>query len=173
MCLSKRYNCLTSIPSNVSKMTKLSEVVSTLKSMAPLSLAESWDNVGLLMEPDLQKPISCVFLTNDLTEDVLEEAESVNADLIVSYHPPVFAPFKRITSEAWKVLLLVLVTLPKLNSKERKPEPRLHRGLHEPHYKKIILLEKKPWWFFFNKELKLELGQTLHFFCWTVHNTFS
>lgn len=84
-------------------MATLSEVVSTLKKMAPLSLAESWDNVGLLVEPDVRKSVSRVFLTNDLTEDVLEEAVSVDANLIVSYHPPVFAPFKRITSDAWKV----------------------------------------------------------------------
>lgn len=89
---------------NVPDMSKLSEVVSALEKMAPLSLAESWDNVGLLMEPDVQRPIRCVFLTNDLTEDVLEEAEAVDADLIVSYHPPIFAPFKRIASDAWKVL---------------------------------------------------------------------
>lgn len=87
----------------VSNMTKLSEVVEKLKKMAPLSLAGSWDNVGLLVESDVKKPIECVFLTNDLTEDVLEEAESVNANLIVSYHPPVFAPFKRITLDTWKV----------------------------------------------------------------------
>lgn len=84
-------------------MVALSEVVSTLKKMAPLSLAESWDNVGLLVEPEVQKSVGCVFLTNDLTEDVLEEAVSVNTDLIISYHPPLFAPFKRITSDAWKV----------------------------------------------------------------------
>lgn len=84
----------------------LSEVVAVLHKMAPLSLAESWDNVGLLMEPDCsvqRSPVRRVFLTNDLTEDVLAEAETVNADLIVSYHPPVFVPFKRITSDAWKV----------------------------------------------------------------------
>lgn len=85
-------------------MAKLSDVVSTLKKMAPLSLAESWDNVGLLIEPNnIQQRIECVFLTNDLTEDVLDEAETVNANLIVSYHPPVFVPFKRITSDSWKV----------------------------------------------------------------------
>lgn len=90
---------------NVTKMTKLSEIVGTLKKMAPLSLAESWDNVGLLVEPDdaANSPVDCVFLTNDLTEDVLQEAEAVNANLIISYHPPVFVPFKRLTSDGWKV----------------------------------------------------------------------
>jgi len=86
-------------------MATLSEVISTLKKMAPLSLAEPWDNVGLLVEPDVQKSVNRVFFTNDLTEDVLEEAVNIDANLIVSYHPPVFAPFKRITSDAWKVLI--------------------------------------------------------------------
>lgn len=89
-------------------MATLSEVVSTLKKMAPLTLAESWDNVGLLVEPDVRKPVSLVFLTNDLTEDVLEEAVSVDADLIISYHPPVFTPFKRITSDSWKVPIIYI-----------------------------------------------------------------
>lgn len=91
---------------NNSSMTTLSEVVLKLKKLAPLSLAGSWDNVGLLVEPDVKKPIQSVFLTNDLTEDVLEEAESVNANLIISYHPPVFTPFKRITLDTWKVQTL-------------------------------------------------------------------
>lgn len=84
-------------------MAKLSEVISTLKKLAPLSLAESWDNVGLLVQPHVQKNINCVFLTNDLTEDVLEEAIGVNANLIVSYHPSIFVPFKRVILDNWKV----------------------------------------------------------------------
>ena len=42
-------------------------------------------------------------LTNDLTEDVLEECVEKKADLIVSYHPPIFRPLKRLTQENWKV----------------------------------------------------------------------
>ncbi|XP_025405210.1 NIF3-like protein 1 isoform X2 [Sipha flava] len=87
---------------NISKMANLKEVVSTLEKMAPLSLAESWDNVGLLIEPDVKKSIECVFLTNDLTEDVLEEAQNAKANLIISYHPPLFKPFKRIILKNWK-----------------------------------------------------------------------
>lgn len=86
-------------------MTTLPEVISALKKLAPLSLAESWDNVGLLVEPNVHKNVNCVFLTNDLTEDVLEEAVGVNANLIVTYHPLIFSPFKRITLDSWKVLI--------------------------------------------------------------------
>ena len=42
-------------------------------------------------------------LTNDLTEDVLEECVEKKADLIVSYHPPIFRPLKRLTQGNWKV----------------------------------------------------------------------
>ena len=47
--------------------------------------------------------VSRVMLTNDLTEDVLEECVEKKADLIVSYHPPIFRPLKRLTQENWKV----------------------------------------------------------------------
>lgn len=92
-------------PADISNMATLREVVSTLKEMAPPSLAESWDNVGLLVEPsvDVQRPVARVLLTNDLTEDVQQEAEDTDTDLIVAYHPPLFRPFKRITLDTWKV----------------------------------------------------------------------
>lgn len=45
----------------------LSKVVSILEGVAPLKLAESWDNVGLLVGPTEKKTISKMLLTNDLT----------------------------------------------------------------------------------------------------------
>ena len=80
----------------------LKEVVSKLESFAPSSLAESWDNVGLLVEPSEEKTVKTIFLTNDLTEPVLEEALKSSSDLIISYHPPIFRPLKRLTSKSWK-----------------------------------------------------------------------
>merc|ERR1711970_786350 len=80
----------------------LKEVVSKLESFAPSSLAESWDNVGLLVEPSEEKTVKTIFLTNDLTEPVLEEALKSSSDLIISSHPPIFRPLKRLTSKSWK-----------------------------------------------------------------------
>ena len=48
-----------------------------------------------------------VFLTNDLTEPVLDEAVKASTDLIISYHPPLFRPFKRLTSKSWKERIAV------------------------------------------------------------------
>ncbi|EFX87532.1 hypothetical protein DAPPUDRAFT_43076 [Daphnia pulex] len=80
----------------------LNSVVDEFNRLAPLSLAESWDNVGLLVEPTSSKIIKKILLTNDLTNSVMQEAESSSVDLIYSYHPPIFAPLKRITASNWK-----------------------------------------------------------------------
>lgn len=82
---------------------KLKTVINYLESFAPKSLSEKWDNTGLLLEPQNEKSVVSILLTNDLTEDVVKEALDLNTDLIVSYHPPIFRPFKSITTSTWKV----------------------------------------------------------------------
>lgn len=81
----------------------LKEIVSSLREIADTSFASSWDNVGLLIEPTESKIVSCILLTNDLTEDVMDEAINLKTDLIVTYHPLIFTPLKSITTENWKV----------------------------------------------------------------------
>ncbi|MCC6215582.1 MAG: Nif3-like dinuclear metal center hexameric protein [Polyangiaceae bacterium] len=75
----------------------LAAAVERLEAAIPLGLAESWDNVGLLVEPLEPRPVSTVVLTIDLTEAVLEEAASAGAELIVAYHPLIFAKLTRVT----------------------------------------------------------------------------
>ncbi|XP_056390944.1 NIF3-like protein 1 [Hyla sarda] len=85
----------------------LASVVSRLDVLAPPALAESWDNVGLLVEPSPPHQVRKMLLTNDLTEDVLQEALAVGADLLLSYHPPIFKALKRLTCAHWKERLVV------------------------------------------------------------------
>ncbi|XP_037823338.1 NIF3-like protein 1 [Lucilia sericata] len=87
---------------NMSTGLALPEVVKRLEVFAPLSYAEKWDNVGLLLEPYNQGPIEKILLTNDLTERVMQEAVDKNVNMIVSYHPPIFSALKRITQRTWK-----------------------------------------------------------------------
>lgn len=86
---------------------ELKDVLQVLEQLAPLSLAESWDNVGLLVEPSKPRPVKTVLLTNDLTDAVMEEAEAMSCDLIVSYHPPLFRPIKRLVQKDWKQRLAI------------------------------------------------------------------
>lgn len=80
----------------------LQEVLAELERLAPLYLAADWDNVGLLVEPRSQADatVERILLTIDLTETVLGEAIATRADLIVAYHPPIFAGLKRLTQRS-------------------------------------------------------------------------
>lgn len=99
-CKAHKYSTMTNAR-NCS--LSLNDVITKLDNFAPKSLAEPWDNVGLLVEPVTKKNIERILLTNDLTEDVMEEAVKVHADLIISYHPPIFVPLKSVTGKTWKV----------------------------------------------------------------------
>lgn len=91
----------------------LKSIVKALEGIAPSSTAEEWDNVGLLLEPTQTKPITHILLTNDLTEQVLGEALQLkeeghdNVGLIISYHPPIFRPFKRLTQSNAKDRIII------------------------------------------------------------------
>jgi len=69
-----------------------------LERIAPLRLAEDWDNVGLLVG-DPQGPVRRVMTCLTITPPVAAEAIEQNADLIVAHHPLPFQPLKRVTPE--------------------------------------------------------------------------
>lgn len=75
---------------------KLQDVIQALENIAPLALAEDWDNVGLLINPLRPRTIKNILLTIDLTEVVVDEAIAAKADLIVAYHPILFSPVNRL-----------------------------------------------------------------------------
>lgn len=76
---------------------RVRDVSEFLSSLAPLSLAETWDNVGLLLGDEgavVQRLMTCL----TLTEDVALEAVERSVDLIVSHHPILFRPVQRLTA---------------------------------------------------------------------------
>lgn len=78
-----------------------------METFAPTSFAEKWDNVGVLVEPSEPVDIKTILLTNDLSEDVLKEAKEIKANLIISYHPPIFSGLKQLTTKTWKERIIV------------------------------------------------------------------
>jgi len=74
----------------------LDRVVDALNTVAPLNLAEAWDNVGLLLPGRKERPVKQVLLTVDLTSSVVAEAISQGTDVVVAYHPPIFKGFTRL-----------------------------------------------------------------------------
>lgn len=88
----------------------LRSIVLKLEQLAPPRLAAEWDNVGLLVEPSRLGEVQRVFLTNDLTEAVMEEVETLpgkKVGLIVAYHPPIFHPLKRLTQRSVKERIII------------------------------------------------------------------
>lgn len=80
---------------------KLKRVLEALREIAPERLAEPWDKVGLQIGDEawnVRRGLLCI----DLTEAVLAEAVAQKCDLIVAYHPSIFAPLERLTADTWK-----------------------------------------------------------------------
>src|SRR5690606_4255800 len=75
---------------------ELSEILPVLEALAPPGLAEDWDNVGLPIEGE--REIHRILCAVDLTPEVLDEALALGADLVLSYHPPIFRGVKRLLS---------------------------------------------------------------------------
>lgn len=72
------------------------ELIAKLEERYPKHTAMEWDNVGLLVGRS-DKEIHKVLVTLDVTESVIEEAVDAGVDMIVSHHPLVFSPLKRVT----------------------------------------------------------------------------
>ena len=69
-----------------------------LEGFAPRVLAEPWDNVGLLVG-DPASPVRRVMTCLTLTADVAAEAVEGGADAVVSHHPVMFRPIKRLRAD--------------------------------------------------------------------------
>lgn len=82
------------------------EIAAVLDSMAPPSMAQSWDNVGLLAG-DPAAPCSRILLCIDLTPAVLGEAMAGPFQMILAYHPPIFKPITRLLADSGQTDALV------------------------------------------------------------------
>jgi len=78
-------------------MHLISDLISVLKRIAPLSLAAEWDNVGLLLG-DAVAPVQRVMTCLTVTPDAVAEAIERGVQLIVSHHPILFRSTKTLTT---------------------------------------------------------------------------
>ncbi len=74
------------------------EIAQALERVAPLSLQEEYDNSGLQVESATAAPVTDVLLTLDVTAAVVEEAAQLGAQMVVSHHPLLFRPLRRLTT---------------------------------------------------------------------------
>ncbi|WP_028887412.1 Nif3-like dinuclear metal center hexameric protein [Tenacibaculum ovolyticum] len=74
---------------------QIKDVTNYIEKLAPLSYAEDFDNVGLLIG-SYTTEITGVLVTLDTLEETIDEAIAKKCNLIVSFHPIVFSGLKKI-----------------------------------------------------------------------------
>lgn len=77
----------------------VNELYKKLVARLPDSLAESWDNDGLMVCPDGDAPVRRVLLALDVTETVVDFAIENRFDLILTHHPLIFRPLSSLTED--------------------------------------------------------------------------
>jgi dinuclear metal center YbgI/SA1388 family protein len=77
---------------------KIKDILFVLEEMAPLSYAEDFDNVGLLVGNENNEATG-VLVCHDALESVIDEAIIKNCNLVVCFHPIVFSGLKKITGK--------------------------------------------------------------------------
>ena len=87
---------------------RIKDIAATIETIAPLRLAQAWDNVGLLIGSP-QADIRNILLTIDVTKAVIDEAKRQKAELIISYHPVIWDGLKKITTEGQTSTILELI----------------------------------------------------------------
>jgi len=76
------------------------DVINHLEELAPLSYAEDFDNVGLLVG-NKNNEVKGILVTLDTLETVVDEAIEKNCNLIVSFHPIIFKGLKTFTGKTY------------------------------------------------------------------------
>jgi dinuclear metal center YbgI/SA1388 family protein len=77
----------------------ISDVVTWLEEVAPLELAEEWDNVGLLVGDRagrVERVMTCLTVTPSTAAEAIER----QADLVITHHPLPFRPLAQVTTDA-------------------------------------------------------------------------
>ena len=79
-------------------MATIDDIAQFLEDLAPLRLAEDWDNVGLLVG-DRQRPVERVMTCLTITPSSAGKPSHERADLIVAHHPLPFTAQRRLTTD--------------------------------------------------------------------------
>ena len=74
-------------------------VMEAMDKMAPRHLAESWDNVGLLVGNPAQS-IAKILVCLDVTEVVVNHAIATGVNLIIAHHPLIFKPLPNLRTDS-------------------------------------------------------------------------
>lgn len=76
----------------------LQDLLAVLDGIAAFELAESWDNVGVMVGDPAQN-VSAILVALDPTEETLQEAVENGSDVLLTHHPLIFHPLKSVRTD--------------------------------------------------------------------------
>lgn len=79
------------------KIPKTADIVGIINKIAPVALAEAWDNPGLQVG-DPAARVTRVMVALDPTPDVIDSAITASCQLLVTHHPLIFKPLNSIST---------------------------------------------------------------------------
>lgn len=77
---------------------KAREIASVIEAFAPLSYQESWDNSGFCIGSPSDE-VHSILIGFDCTPALIDEAIEKGADMIITHHPLIFCPVKKISAD--------------------------------------------------------------------------
>lgn len=84
---------------------KVCDVAKKIENIAPICLAEDYDNVGLFVGSG-QDDVKGIVISLDLTESAIDCCNKNNCNLIITHHPVIFNPIKSVLEEDYVGALL-------------------------------------------------------------------
>ena len=76
------------------------EIFDIIESVAPLELQAEYDNSGLQVG-SLNESVSGIMLCLDVTAQVLRQAQERGCNLVISHHPLIFKPVRRVSDSEY------------------------------------------------------------------------
>ena len=76
------------------------DITDYIEELAPLTYAEDFDNVGLLVG-NYKTEVKGVLVTLDTLEETIEEAIEKKCNLIISFHPIIFSGLKKLNGNSY------------------------------------------------------------------------
>lgn len=74
------------------------EIIQILEKQSPREYACDWDNVGLQVG-SRKKKVGRIYIALDATDETVQEAVDVGADLLLTHHPMIFRGLKKVDQE--------------------------------------------------------------------------
>ena len=74
------------------------EIIQVIEAAYPREAALDFDNVGLLAGRT-EKEVERVYIALDATDAVIDRAVEAGADMLITHHPLIFSPLKKVTDE--------------------------------------------------------------------------